>query len=149
MNPRSTLCPGITRRSFSEAIKQIRAVARVHGPFDAVHVELARDVGKSAEERRKLENGIEERNAEKDRRKAQAASILGRSIGDDELLRYELAMEQVFKCVYCDAGIDPQGGHVEHIVAARHTAGQQLPVADIPFVEFHAGIVAVRPHVVP
>jgi CRISPR-associated endonuclease Csn1 len=99
----------VTRRAFGEAIKQIRAVAREYGPFDAIHIELARDVGKSAEERKKLEDGIEKRNAEKDRRKAQAAAILGRSISDDELLRYELAMEQDFKCVYCDAAIEPAG----------------------------------------
>jgi CRISPR-associated endonuclease Csn1 len=99
----------VTRRSFGEAIKQIRAVEREYGPFDAVHIELARDVGKSAEERRKIEKGIEERNAEKDRRKAQAAEILGRPVSDDELLRYELAAEQMFKCVYCDGEIAPNG----------------------------------------
>ncbi|HVT55958.1 MAG TPA: type II CRISPR RNA-guided endonuclease Cas9, partial [Xanthobacteraceae bacterium] len=32
----------VTRRSFGEAIKQVRAVAREYGPFDAVHIELAR-----------------------------------------------------------------------------------------------------------
>jgi CRISPR-associated endonuclease Csn1 len=40
--------------ALSEAIKQVRTVAREYGPFDAVHIELARDVGKSAEERAKL-----------------------------------------------------------------------------------------------
>jgi CRISPR-associated endonuclease Csn1 len=99
----------VTRRAFGEAIKQIRAVAREFGPIDMVHIELARDVGKSAEERRKIEKGIEDRNAEKDRRKEQATTILGRGVSDDELLRYELAMEQAFKCVYCDGGIHPAG----------------------------------------
>jgi CRISPR-associated endonuclease Csn1 len=99
----------VTRRALGEAIKQVRAVAREYGPFDAIHIELARDVGKSAEERKKIEKGIEERNAEKDRRKEQAANILGREPSADELLRYELAMEQAFKCVYCDAGINPAG----------------------------------------
>jgi CRISPR-associated endonuclease Csn1 len=99
----------VTRRAFGEAIKQVRAVAREYGDFDAIHIELARDVGKSAEERREITEGIEKRNAEKDRRKAQAAEILGRPISDDELLRYELAMEQDFKCVYCDGAIAPTG----------------------------------------
>ncbi len=113
----------VTRRAFGEAIKQVRAVGREHGPFDAIHIELARDVGKSADERKKLERGIEERNAEKDKRKAQAQAILGRSPSDDELLRYELALEQAFKCVYCDGSIAPAGfagnqGHyqVDHIL---------------------------------
>ena len=66
----------VTRRAFGEAIKQIRAVAREYGPIDTVHIELARDVGKSAEERRKLTDGIEDRNVEKERRREEAAVLL-------------------------------------------------------------------------
>lgn len=99
----------VTRRAFCEAIKQVRAVAREYGPFDAIHVELAREVGKSADERREITEGLEERNAEKERRRAVAAGVLGRPVSDDELLRYELAMEQAFKCVYCGAGLAPDG----------------------------------------
>src|SRR5262245_17883095 len=51
--------------ALNEAIKQVRTVAREYGPFDAVHIELARDVGKSAEERAEITRGIEERNAER------------------------------------------------------------------------------------
>src|SRR5262249_56660284 len=50
--------------ALSEAIKQVRAVAREYGPFDAIHIELAREVGKSAEEA-EITRGIEERNVEK------------------------------------------------------------------------------------
>jgi CRISPR-associated endonuclease Csn1 len=99
----------VTRRAFGETIKQVRAVTREYGPFDAIHVELARDVGKSAEERAKITRGIEERNAEKDRRKKEACDLLNRIISDDELLRYELAKEQNWKCVYCDNAIAPTG----------------------------------------
>jgi CRISPR-associated endonuclease Csn1 len=99
----------VTRRAFGEAIKQVRAVARAFGPIDNVHIELARDVGKSPEERRKLTDGIEERNAEKERRRDLAAAILGGPVSDDELLRYELATEQIFKCVYCFGPIAPDG----------------------------------------
>ena len=99
----------VTRRAFGEALKQIKAVAREFGPIDTVHIELARDVGKSAEERKEIERGIEVRNAEKDRQRDQAASILGRAVGNDELLRYELAAEQLFKCVYCGSAVAPDG----------------------------------------
>lgn len=99
----------VTRRAFSETIKQVRAIAREYGPFDAIHIELARDVGKSAEERAKITRGIEERNAEKNRRKKEASDLLDRTISDDELLRYELAKEQNWKCVYCDSAIAPTG----------------------------------------
>ncbi|MCC6949629.1 MAG: type II CRISPR RNA-guided endonuclease Cas9 [Bradyrhizobiaceae bacterium] len=99
----------VTRRALSEALKQVREVEREYGPFDLVHIELARDVGKSAEERRKITDGIEERNAEKERLRNQAADLLQRAISDDELLRYELAKELNFKCPYCDGAINPLG----------------------------------------
>lgn len=99
----------VTRKAFSEAIKQVRAVEREYGPFDYVHIELARDVGKSAEERKKLTEGLEERTAEKDRRRKEASELLGRDASDDELLRYELAKEQQFKCTYSGEAIAPTG----------------------------------------
>lgn len=99
----------VTRKAFAEAIKQIKAVAREYGPIDFVHIELARSVGKSAEERAKITQGIEERNVEKEKRRKEAAELLGRVPSDDELLRYELAKEQNFKCMYSGDAIDPAG----------------------------------------
>ena len=99
----------VTRRAFSEAIKQIREIERGFGPIDTFHIELARDVGKSAEEREKLTRGIETRNEAKDKRRRQAAEILGRDVSADELLRFELVSEQQFRCVYCDGAIAPDG----------------------------------------
>jgi CRISPR-associated endonuclease Csn1 len=108
----------VTRKAFGEAIKQIRTVARAYGPIDLVHIELARDVGKSAEERREIQDGIEKRTAEKERRRGEAAEHLGRAVSDDELLRYELAKEQNFKCIYSGDPIEPKG------VAANDTRYQ-------------------------
>ena len=99
----------VTRKAFSEAIKQVRAVAREYGPIDLVHVELAREVGKSAEERKRLTDGIEARSVEKGKRRNEAEELLGRLPSDDELLRYELAKEQNFKCIYSGDPIDPVG----------------------------------------
>jgi CRISPR-associated endonuclease Csn1 len=99
----------VTRRAFGEAIKQIRTVAREHGPIDTVHIELARDVGKSAEERAELTKGIEDRNVEKEKRKTRAGELIGRRINDIELLRYEFVEEQHYKCIYCDGAIAPDG----------------------------------------
>jgi len=108
----------VTRKAFGEAIKQIRVVAREYGPIDLVHIELARDVGKSAEERREIQDGIEKRTAEKEKRRGEAAEHLGRPPSDDELLRYELAKEQNFKCIYSGDPIEPKG------VAANDTRYQ-------------------------
>lgn len=99
----------VTRKAFCEAIKQVRAVAQAYGPIDYVHIELARSVGKSAEERARLTQGLEERTATKEKRRKDATELLGRTASDDELLRYELAHEQGFKCIYSGDAIDPAG----------------------------------------
>jgi CRISPR-associated endonuclease Csn1 len=99
----------VTRKAFGEAIKQVRTVAREYGPIDFVHIELARSVGKSAEERAEITKGIEDRNVEKEKRRKEAEELLGRLPSDDELLRYELAKEQNFKCIYSGDAIDPAG----------------------------------------
>jgi CRISPR-associated endonuclease Csn1 len=108
----------VTRKAFGEAIKQIRTVAREYGPIDLVHIELARDVGKSADERREIQDGIERRTAEKERRRGEAAEHLGRAPSEDELLRYELAKEQNFKCIYSGDPVEPAG------IAAKDTRYQ-------------------------
>jgi CRISPR-associated endonuclease Csn1 len=99
----------VARRAFLESIKQVRAILHALGPIDEVNVELARAVGKSAEERAKLSQGIDDRNKEKDKRAEEASDLLGAAVSVDELLRYELCKEQNFKCVYCDAEIAPTG----------------------------------------
>lgn len=107
--PLSQIGSPVTRKALSEALKQVRAVVREYGPIDYFHIELARSVGKSAEERKKLTDGIEARNVEKEKRRKEAAEHLGRAPSDDELLRYELAKEQNFKCIYSGDPIDPAG----------------------------------------
>ena len=98
----------IARKSLTEALKQIRAVINTHGMPTHIHVELARDVGKSLEERQEIEAGIEKRNKEKDRIREQFIETVGReAAGPEDLLRYELWKEQKGRCLYTDAEIHP------------------------------------------
>ncbi len=99
----------VTRKAFTESIKQVRAIEREYGPIDIVHIELARAVGKSADERKRMTDGLETRTADKKRRREEAEEILGQKVTDDELLRYELAKEQQFKCIYSGDAIAPNG----------------------------------------
>jgi CRISPR-associated endonuclease Csn1 len=50
----------VARKAVSEMLKQVRAIAQKYGLPDAIHVELARDIGKSAEERDKITRGIDD-----------------------------------------------------------------------------------------
>lgn len=98
----------VARKALSEAIKQVNAVVREWGVPDLIHVELARDVGKSAEERDKIKRGIDERNAEKDRLREQYRATVGRdSRTAEDLLRFELWKQQQGRCIYTDEEIHP------------------------------------------
>ncbi len=98
----------VARKAVSEMLKQVRAIIREFGLPDRIHVELARDVGKSAEERQKITNGIERRNVERDRARRRFAELLGREpSGSEEMLRFELWEEQNGRCLYTDEAISP------------------------------------------
>ncbi len=96
----------IARKALSQALKQIKVMVERFGLPGAIHIELARDVGKSAEERDEITRGIEKRNKDKDKLREAFAETIGRPpSGADELLRYELWHEQGGRCIYTDAPI--------------------------------------------
>ena len=99
----------VARKAVLEAEKQIRAVVRKYGIPNRIHVELARDVGKSTEERSEIERGIERRNKEKDKlRDKEFPEAVGRAPSNsEELLRFELWKEQAGRCLYTDEIIHP------------------------------------------
>jgi len=100
------------RKALIEAVKQVKAVVEKYGVPDRIHVELARDVGKSIEERREIHFGIEKRNRQKDKLRELFEKEVGRAPqegdrGKEELLRFELWNEQKGRCLYSDAYISP------------------------------------------
>jgi CRISPR-associated endonuclease Csn1 len=99
----------VARKALIEAVKQVKAIIEVHGVPDAIHIELARDVGKGIDERRKIEKGIEDRNKQKDKMRLEFAEIVGQPCSSvDELTRYELWKQQNGKCVYSDELVSPR-----------------------------------------
>jgi CRISPR-associated endonuclease Csn1 len=98
----------IARKALIEAVKQVKAIVEVYGIPDAIHIELARDVGKGIDERKEIERGIEKRNKEKDRFRQEFAEVVGQPCSSaNDLMRYELWKQQNGKCVYSDAAINP------------------------------------------
>jgi len=99
----------VARKAVIEALKQVHAIVGVHGLPGAIHVELAREVGKSKEERDEIKSGIDKRNAAKDRLRDQFRETCGHEpSGADDLLRFELWTEQAGRCLYSDRAIAPQ-----------------------------------------
>ncbi len=97
----------IARKAAGEMVKQVRAMAAKFGKPDFIHVELARDIGKSAEERDEIKRGIDKRNAVRDRLRLELAGILGRDPRLEDLVRYELWKEQNGECLYTGEKILP------------------------------------------
>lgn len=97
------------RRSLGEAVKQVLAVLNELGARPrCIHVELARDVGRSAEMRDEIRRGIEKRRKERETARVDFLALVGRErCSDEELLRYELWREQQERCVYTDDYIQP------------------------------------------
>lgn len=99
----------VARKALTEAIKQVRAIVQEFGLPGRIHVELARDVGKSKEERDEIRFGIEKRNKAKDRLRDEFRDTAGGAPrdGSEDLLRFELWKEQKGRCLYCDKPIHP------------------------------------------
>ena len=97
----------VARKAVTEMLKQVRALIKEFGLPDFIHVELARDIGKSAEERDKISKGIEDRNKQRDKLRNELAEILARQPNLEELIRYELWKEQNGRCLYTDDQISP------------------------------------------
>ena len=114
-NPRHHfLGSAVTRKCLLEGVKQFVALLNDHPALAGalpgeIHVELARDVGKSAEERAGIRLGRSRR--ERKRRASEEAFIARFSRqpqGEtDELLRFELAEEQGWQCLYTGQAIEP------------------------------------------
>jgi CRISPR-associated endonuclease Csn1 len=96
----------VARKAVTEMLKQVRAM--VYGGLpDYIHIELARDIGKGAEERDKITKGIEDRNKQRDKLRNELAEILDRQPNLEEIIRYELWKEQNGRCLYTDDQINP------------------------------------------
>jgi CRISPR-associated endonuclease Csn1 len=98
----------VARKALTECLKQVRAIVREYGLPGRIHVELARDVGRSKAERDEISRGIERRNKEKDKHRAEFKEVVGVDpAGSEDLMRFELWKEQNGRCLYTDQPIHP------------------------------------------
>lgn len=95
------------QRALAEMLKQVRVMNRSFGPPDLIHIELARDVGKSTEERDEISRGIDKRNKLKDLARTRFTELVRVAPNENELLRFELWVEQGGRCLYTDTTINP------------------------------------------
>lgn len=111
----------VVRRSVSQTIKVINAIIRKYGSPQAVHIELAREMAKNFDERKKLENAMKERgdSNEKAKKRIQELGVL--SPNGQDILKYRLWVEQDGRCMYSGKVIPLEklfkpGYEIDHIL---------------------------------
>jgi CRISPR-associated endonuclease Csn1 len=116
------------QRVLRESLKQIKVIIDRHGMPDFIHLEMARDVGKSPDERLEITKGIDKREEVKSTRIKEMIEkfpdhFRNRKPNGEELLRYELWTEQNHHCLYSGQYIGPNdwldndsGVQVDHIL---------------------------------
>ncbi|MDR1686851.1 MAG: type II CRISPR RNA-guided endonuclease Cas9, partial [Desulfovibrio sp.] len=94
----------LIQHMLREVRRQVESIERTFGIVPGyVHIELARDFGKSIEERNNIESGIAKNTARNAKLREELAAYFGRTsenIKADELQRYKLWKEQGGKCCY-------------------------------------------------
>lgn len=113
----------VVLRALSQARKVVNAVIDRYGSPCQIHIELAREVGKSAEKRGEIERSIKDNELANKQRDALFAEAFGQAPHNyDERLKWRLYREQQCKCAYSLRDIDinslllPGYLQIDHIV---------------------------------
>ena len=96
----------VVKRSVSQAVKVINALIREYGSPVAINIELAREMSKTFEERKKIEKDNKEREESNNKLRAAFKDTFGRDPKASEFIKYKLYEEQGGKCPYSDKVID-------------------------------------------
>lgn len=100
----------VVLRALNQARKVVNALIREFGSPHAIHIEMARDLSRPFEERKKVEkaqNEYRDRNKKDKTQFAEDFSITGAPRGK-EFEKYQLYREQQGKCVYSQEPLDIQ-----------------------------------------
>ena len=99
----------VVTRCLRRSIKQTEILIRQLGCRpEAIHVELLRDVGKSADARAEMTRGLKKRTDAKNQNREEFLELIAApSCSGNALMMYELLKEQNHQCVYCGKSIKP------------------------------------------
>ncbi|WP_418500008.1 type II CRISPR RNA-guided endonuclease Cas9 [Dysosmobacter sp.] len=112
----------VVRRAVSQTIKVINAVVRTYGPPDVVRIELAREMSRTFDERRKMEKRQDDNRAANERAKDQIAEYKGDHATGLDIVKFKLYQEQDGVCLYSGQNLDiarlfePGYADVDHII---------------------------------
>ncbi len=102
-----TITSPVAKRSLAQARKVINALNKKYGPFDAVHIEVAREIGKSFEKRKEIEANQKAHAEERTRlREVGIDGIIPKT--ETDLKKLRLWKEQEGFSMYSHTYIDPK-----------------------------------------
>ena len=115
----------VVTRAISQVRKVINALVDTYGSPYQINIELARDIGKSAQQRNEINKFQKDNQATNDKLVTQFADYFSRTPAKDELTKYKLWKQQGGKCIY--------SGDTINLADIRH--GENLTQIDhvIPF----------------
>lgn len=96
----------VVYRALNQACKLVNAIAREYGPPAAIHIELARDLSKPMEERRKIEREQKEFQERKAKDREAFIEQFDFEPKGLDLQKYRLYREQMSQCAYSQRAID-------------------------------------------
>ena len=122
LNDMDEITNPVVRRAVSQTIKVINAVVRTYGPPDVVRIELAREMSRTFDERRKMEKRQDDNRAANERAKDQIAEYKGDHATGLDIVKFKLYREQDGVCLYSGQNLDiarlfePGYADVDHII---------------------------------
>ncbi|MDH2997411.1 type II CRISPR RNA-guided endonuclease Cas9 [Pasteurellaceae bacterium LFhippo2] len=99
----------VVLRALSQTRKVINGVVRLYGSPARIHIETAREVGKSFKDRREIEKRQEQNRAERERAVAKFKEYFPTFVGEPkakDILKMRLYELQHGKCLYSGKGLD-------------------------------------------
>jgi CRISPR-associated endonuclease Csn1 len=114
---KSTIINPVVYRALNQARKLVNAIVREYGPPAAVHIELARDLSKPFDERKRIEREQKEFQEEKTKARNNYSEMFGADPNGQDLQKWRLYREQSGQCAYSQKAIDlnrlREDGYVE------------------------------------
>ncbi len=120
------------KRVFSQFRKVLNAVIRKHGSFDAMHIEMARELKNSKKRKFEIETGQKEYQQEKEAIKAKFLESFGYEGSGTDLLKLRLYEQQHGKCIYSKKEIkinkllEDKYVEIDHILPRSRTFDNSL-----------------------
>lgn len=109
----------VVYRALNQARKLINAIVREYGPPKAVHIEMARDLSKPFDERKKIERQQKDYQVNKQQAAERFSDEIGRAPSGNELLKMRLYHEQDSQCPYCQQALDINRLYDAHDIYAQ------------------------------